>query len=281
MQLFVDSLTNVDFSYLDPERGLLGETWIANTQLDGALDAQGMICDFGTVKKTLRNWLDDELDHRLAVPSQSPNLTIREDGDEISLQWRYGSENAPKLLECTAPRQAIAIIDTDRITPESASRWCIEQLRPLLPNTIAQLQLSFELEAIEGAFYHYSHGLKKHGGNCQRIAHGHRSRIDIWRNDAPAADLEQQWAESFKDIYIGTHADIVSEDADSYTFSYSTSQGFFSLKMPRSSCYLIDTDTTVEWIASHIANQLKTQCPNDAIRVKAFEGLQKGAIASR
>jgi len=281
MQLFVDSLTNVDFSYLHPERGLLGETWIASTQLDGALDQQGMVCDFGVVKKTLRNWLDDELDHRLAVPLQSPNLSLQEEGNEITLTWRYGSTDNPKILECTAPREAIALIDTDIITPESTSRWCIEQLSKLLPDTIAQLHLSFALETIDSAFYHYSHGLKKHNGNCQRIAHGHRSRLHIWRNDLPAPELELQWASTLSDIYIGTQTDIINESDDSYTFSYSTSQGFFSLKMPQSSCYLLETDSTVEWIASHIADQLKTQLPNDAIRVKAFEGLQKGAIASR
>jgi len=281
MQLFVDSLTNVDFSYLHPERGLLGETWIASTQLDGALDQQGMVCDFGVVKKTLRNWLDDELDHRLAVPLQSPNLSLQEEGNEITLTWRYGSTDNPKILECTAPREAIALINTDTITPESTSRWCIEQLSKLLPDTIAQLHLSFALETIDSAFYHYSHGLKKHNGNCQRIAHGHRSRLHIWRNDLPAPELELQWASTLSDIYIGTQTDIINESDDSYTFSYSTSQGFFSLKMPQSSCYLLETDSTVEWIASHIADQLKTQLPNDAIRVKAFEGLQKGAIASR
>lgn len=281
MQLFVDSLTNVDFSYLHPERGLLGETWIASTQLDGALDQQGMVCDFGVVKKTLRNWLDDELDHRLAVPTRSPNLTLSEDGDNITLSWRYGTADAPKTLECTAPKQAVALIDTDVITAASASSWCIEQLSKLLPNTIAQLQLGFELERIDSDFYHYSHGLKKHDGNCQRIAHGHRSRIHIWKNDAVATDLEAQWAETFRDIYIGTQSDIVSENDTHITFSYSTSQGFFSLRMPRSCCYLLDTDSTVEWIATHIADQLKAQLPHDRIRVKAFEGLQKGAIASR
>ncbi len=279
MQLFVDSLTNVDFSYLHPERGLLGETWVASTLLGGALDQQGMVCDFGIVKKTLRNWLDDELDHRLAVPTRSPNLTLHDQGDQIKLSWRYGSGH--QVIHCTAPKQAIALIDCEEINRQSTSAWCIAELRKLLPDTIDQLNLDFVLESIDGAFYHYSHGLKKHAGNCQRIAHGHRSRIHIWRNDQPAHDLEEQWANTFRDIYIGTRSDITREDSNGKTFSYTTSQGFFELTMPNNSCYLIDTDSTVEWIATHIADQLKAQEPNTNIKVKAFEGLQKGAIIQR
>jgi 6-pyruvoyl-tetrahydropterin synthase len=173
MRLFVDNLTNVDFSYLHPQRGLLGETWLASTHLQGALDAQGMVCDFGVVKKTLRNWLDDELDHRLAVPALSPHLTLTEQGEQMVLQWR----GASGVIECESPRQAIALVNATEITPHSVSQWCIDQLKPLLPDTIDRLALDFAAETIDGASYHYSHGLKKNAGNCQRIAHGHRSRF--------------------------------------------------------------------------------------------------------
>lgn len=277
MHLFVDQLTNVDFSYLHPERGLLGETWLASTQLEGSLDAQGMVCDFGVVKKTLRNWLDDEIDHRLAVPLRSPNLTLTEDGDQLHLSWIFGSHT----LSCSAPRQAIALVDAVEITPESVSAWSKQQLRALLPDTLDSLSLEFKHESISGPYYHYSHGLKKHGGNCQRIAHGHRSQIRVWRNDQPAPELEALWAKTFADIYIGTREDIVSQADNQIRFAYRTSQGAFELSMPEACCYLLDTDTTVELIADHLATELKLQHPADTIRVKAYEGLGKGAIVIR
>ena len=275
MHLFVDNLTNVDFSYLDPERGLLGETWLAHIQLQGELDDQGMVCDFGTVKKTLRTWLDNELDHRLAIPLLSPNLTLVEDGDTLDIRWRFGDGEE---LHCRSPRQAIALVRAERLCEASVAQWCREQLQPLFTETIEQLVLDFTTETIDGSFYHYSHGLKKHDGNCQRIAHGHRSRIAIWQNDLRDPALEAQWADSWRDIYIGTREDLIDSEAQRYSFAYRTSQGEFFLSLPQRNCYLIDTDTTVELIARHIADQLKAAQPQSHFRVKAFEGIGKGAL---
>jgi 6-pyruvoyl-tetrahydropterin synthase len=281
MLLFVDNLTNVDFSFLDPQRGLLGETWLANVQLHGELDEQGMVCDFGTVKKLLRHWLDTELDHRLAVPAQSPNITITEIGDHLDIQWEFGDDG--EFLHTRSPKDAIALVEAEVLTPESVANWCIRRLKTLFPESVAQLELTFTCEAIDGAFYHYSHGLKKHGGNCQRIAHGHRSRIDIWANNQKCSVLEHQWAERWRDIYIGTREDIIAKPQFGglgyYHFAYTSAQGPFELTLPQRCCYLIDTDSTVEFLAYHIAQTTRAENPDTMIRVKAFEGINKGALA--
>jgi 6-pyruvoyl-tetrahydropterin synthase len=281
MLLFVDNLTNVDFSFLDAKRGLLGETYLANIGLQGELDEQGMVCDFGTVKKIVRHWLDTELDHRLAVPIHAPNISITDEGDFLSIRWQFG--DAGQFLHTRSPRDAIALVDAESLTPESVAKWCITQLKKLFPESVAQLELTFTREEITGANYHYSHGLKKHLGNCQRIAHGHRSRIDIWENGIKSPELEQLWAERWRDIYIGTRADIKAtpthNDQAYYHFAYVSQQGPFELTIPQACCYLIDTDSTVELIAQHFAQATKAERPQSVIRVKAFEGINKGAIA--
>src|SRR5690606_19565276 len=108
--------------------------------------------------------------------------------------------------------------------------------------SIASLELTFTCENIDGACYHYSHGLKKHGGNCQRIAHGHRSRIDIWSNGEKSAQLEALWAARWRDIYIGTHEDIIAQPSfngsNYYQFAYTSAQGEFELTLPQRCCYL-------------------------------------------
>ena len=276
MQLFVDQLINVDFSYLDPERGLLGETWNAGVIVNGELDHQGMICDFGIVKKTLRNWLDLEIDHRLLVPTLSDALIKLESTEEIvELEWRLTSG---EMIICRCPPTAIHFVEASSINPETVANSSVHLVSQKFEANV-KLELSFSPEQIDGAFYHYSHGLKKHQGNCQRIAHGHRSRINIWKNDQRSQALEQEWAERFKDIYLASREDICDDKEQTLGFSYQSLQGRFFLELPKQHCYLMDSDTTVEFIAEHIASELKKQHPADSITVKAYEGLNKGAIA--
>lgn len=280
MLLFVDHLTNVDFSFLDERRGLLGETWLANVQLKGDLDDQGMVCDFGIVKKRLRQWLDEELDHRLLVPIRSPNLTLTETGDTVEVRWQFGASE--EFIHTRSPRQALALVDAQELTRESVAQWCEQQLAQLFPETKG-LQISFTPESIDTAFYHYSHGLKKHDGNCQRIAHGHRSRITIWADDLRSHSLENEWANRWRDVYLGTREDLQesfqSDGNDYYRFAYRARQGDFELSLPQRCCEVIETDTTVEYLALYIAQQLRADYPHSNIRVQAFEGYRKGAIA--
>ena len=277
MQLFVEQLTNVDFSYLDPQRGLVGETWLASVALDGVLDEQGMVCDFGIVKKLMRNWLDDEVDHRLVVPLQSPNLTLHHNQDTIDLSWQFGDQT----LQMQAPREAVTLIDCELISAESVATFCRQQLIPLFPNQLDQLTLDFVCEEIKGECYHYSHGLKKHNGNCQRIAHGHRSRIEIYIDGQRHTPLEHTWSQTFSDIYLASEEDIQSQDENNYLFSYQAPQGFFQLSMPKACCHLLPTETTVEWIADYLAQQIKQDYPNQTVLVRAFEGINKGAAVAK
>jgi 6-pyruvoyl-tetrahydropterin synthase len=276
MRLFVDNLTNVDFSYLCPIRGLVGETWLAHIQLDGSLDHQGMVCDFGLVKKTLREWLDKTLDHCLLVPNRSNAIRSTRDSVNTLVELTLASN---ELIRVESPSQSITLLDAPTITPESVAEWCVKQLQNVFGSSVAQIHLSFSAETIETPYYHYSHGLKKHRGHCQRIAHGHRSKLLIWRNGRLCMESIQEWTERWRDIYIGTQEDCFREDDLYLGFTYRAQQGDFRLTLPKKSCYLINNDTTVELLAQHIATTLGRQYPNEEILVKAFEGIGKGAIA--
>ena len=275
MQLFVDFLTNVDFSYLDTERGVVGETWLASIHLDGPLDEQGMVCDFGEVKKRVRNWLDDEIDHKLVVPAGSAKLTRTKLANDTSIKLEL---NNGLQVSCTSPNEAFVFAEVDEITADKMSAWCEQQMRALFSEGVENIKVTFSTEKIETAYYHYSHGLKKHAGNCQRIAHGHRSKLEIWRNGELDNALIREWAERFEDIYIGTQEDLIEKSGDYYKFAYEAQQGSFKLTIPKANSYLIETDSTVELIAKHLGDALKSEYPKDQFTVKAYEGFSKGAI---
>ena len=144
------------------------------------------------------------------------------------------------------------------------------------------VEIGLREDVIEGAYYHYVHGLKKHLGNCQRIAHGHRSRIAILRDGQYDPALSATWAERWRDIYIGTREDLLEETelagVACYHFRYQAAQGQFDLTLPKRCCYLIDTESTVENLAQHIADVLKAEQPAAHFEVQAFEGVDKGAF---
>ena len=276
IRLFVDRLTVMDFSYLHTERGLLGESWLVDVELAGKLNYQGMVLDFSDVKKQIKQLIDEEFDHKLLVPSLSNDISIHCQNKQCELTFTFANN---QILHHQSPAIAVGQIDTKQITEQSVSKALTQRLKQTLPDNISDISIRLYSEPGLSHFYQYSHGLSKHEGNCQRIAHGHRSPIQIFLNNQRNPALEQLWSAKWHDIYIANKIDLKDESNGQYHFSYTSPQGNFSLSLPKSCCYLIDTDSTVENIAQHVADQLRQNYPNDSITVRAFEGVAKGAIA--
>lgn len=280
--LFVDNLTVIDFAYLDPSRGLVGESWIADVVLGGELDDQGMVFDFSNVKRTIKRIIDERVDHRLVIPRRYEGLCWDQDTpDTFTWTLTDGSH-----IMHRSPNEAIVWLSAERVAKAEVAALLERELTAVLPANVTSVAINLREDVIEGAYYHYVHGLKKHLGNCQRIAHGHRSPIRIDRNGHRDQQLESSWAKLWQDIYVGSEEDVarrhVDENGVGYiTFEYEANQGEFALTLPEARVYMMDTDTTVELIAAHIADQLKVESPSDTILVKAYEGVGKGAIASR
>lgn len=276
MHLFVENLTVIDCSYLDAERGIVGESWIVDLALGGLPDDQGMMMDFAHVKKRLKQVIDETIDHTLVIPGRLPGLELAANGASFTFTNATGHR-----IEHDSPADAVTVLDTDAVTPDSVRDFLLPHLRANVPGNVTDIRLELRMETIDGAYYHYSHGLKKHDGNCQRIAHGHRSKLHIWQDGTRSPALEQEWAERFRDIYIGTREDIsrqFSEGSTDYLeFAYTAQQGAFRLVLPASSCHLIETDSTVEYISDHLCRELAASHPGHAFRVRAYEGVGKGA----
>ncbi len=327
MQLFVEHLTTIDSAYLHPEHGLLGESWIVDVALEGALDAASMVMDFAHVKKRLKAAIDGSLDHVLIVPERAKNLSLfysphlptdphstpegeshslanlvggkaTEDpptelarksaqipappqggsktGDGVVIEWRFGKG---EMLVHYSPKSSVALLDSEIVTDAAMVAYLARVLAPVLPSTVSKLSLTLRHEVTDDSYYHYVHGLKTHDGHCQRIAHGHRSRIMIWKNGARERSLEASWAAEWKTAYLATRADIRAEKNGMLEMGYEASEGWFALSYPSHRCHILETDSTVEQIASHIATTLKARDPSASFRVRAYEGVQKGAVA--
>ncbi|MES9885086.1 MAG: 6-carboxytetrahydropterin synthase [Sedimenticola sp.] len=277
--LFVNKLTVIDFSLLHPDLGLLGESWQVDIELDGSLDHQGMVLDFSDVKRQVKAAIDSGYDHRLLVPSRHPGCQVTEQQHRCELLFTL---NSGERLRHSAPTEAITLIDSALIDEAAVTAAIISHLQAQLPDNVESIRLHLHSESVEGAWYRYSHGLKHHVGNCQRIAHGHRSRIAIYRDGQRNTLLEADWAKRWGNIYIGTRADLLEaferEGKRYYRFGYTANQGLFELELLQAHCYIVESDSTVENLAQHIADTLKQEHPTSQFKVLAFEGVDKGAI---
>ncbi|MCC5855099.1 MAG: 6-carboxytetrahydropterin synthase [Idiomarina sp.] len=289
MLLFVNDLTVMDFSYLCPERGMVGESWIVDIELDGSLNDQSMVLDFGRVKKQIKRIIDDSVDHKLLIPVENEISKATKDPDSEHYWVDFLRPKGSLHLYC--PADAFAFIDSATITMDSVNAYLRAVIKRELPNNVNGIRLTLREEAIQGFYYHYTHGLKKHDGNCQRIAHGHRSAIQVYIDGMRTPRWEQKWSKRWEDIYVGSEEDVVTQPdmhlseigskvvGDEHIFySYLAEQGRFELALPKVGNEVIPTDSTVECIAEYIAQQIKQEEPQVDVKVIAYEGVGKGAI---
>lgn len=63
-----------------------GHNGLAEITLESeALDHRGMVMDFGDVKREIKDWIDDRIDHQMLVRSDDPLLAWLEDQGEPHL----------------------------------------------------------------------------------------------------------------------------------------------------------------------------------------------------
>jgi 6-pyruvoyl-tetrahydropterin synthase len=275
--LFVEHLCVIDCASLHPSRGLLGESWIVDVELEGGLDEQGMVLDFGRVKPLIKSLIDETVDHKLLVPLRDPRLRYEEEGAEARLWYRYGDGE----LYHRSPRSALCLIDRAEISLPAVEAYVAELCAAEMPGNVSDVRITLREEDIPGPAYRYVHGLPKHDGHCQRIAHGHRSRIEVFREGSRCEASERWLAERWRDIYLGSRQDLVpaADGGACYHFRYRAPEGAFELIIGKDRCEVLETASTVEQIAQHAARLLAEREPGVRFRVRAYEGVRKGGIA--
>lgn len=274
MALFVNHLTHLDVSIWSPVHGLTGMSWRVNATLEGEIGADGMLLDFGEVKPWIKRVLDDGPDHTLLVPEQAEGVSVSGQSKTCLFE-----ATTPYPFQMEAPSQALTALPTPEVSEADILAHCEALLNARLPTSVTGVRLTLEAEHIEGAAFGYSHGLKRHLGNCQRIAHGHRSRLEIYQHGERVPALEQEWSDWVQHRYLIETEDIVEASPDDrVTCRYRATQGEFTLSLPKSATAILDTPTTIENIARWIAGQVAQQT-GEPTRVVVFEGISKGATA--
>lgn len=284
MILFVDDLTVVDFSYFCTQRGPVGESWIADLKLHGDLNDTSMVLDFGLVKKQIKRIIDSSVDHAFVVPSQAP-MSIKKSDDATVIDANFGDDNQYHFA-MRAPNESVCVIDAEKITIDVVEAYLKDLILGQLDDNIEDLEITLRPQKLDSFYYHYSHGLKKHDGNCQRIVHGHRSTLKIHLDGMNSVKLQKQWAQKWADIYLLTQEDAVpasalehiTADKNDVCSRYFAAQGLFELALSQERVDILPCDTTVECIAQYMADEIKASHPEQQVTVKAYEGVGKGAI---
>ena len=77
------------------------------------LDSRGMLVDFGEIKRSLRSWIDGELDHRMILCEQDPALPmLRELNEPVHvIPVNPTAENIAKLIHDYAWSQGFPVVE--------------------------------------------------------------------------------------------------------------------------------------------------------------------------
>lgn len=282
VHLFVRELTVLDYAYFDPSCGPVGGSLDVDVTFVGDLDEEGVVFDFSHAKKAVKRVIDDLCDHRLVVPKAIVKPTP--DG-RLEVQAPYGVDSN-FVYRC--PEVGLCVLETEVVDLESMRDYLEMEVMKVMPENVDLVQLNFREEALGSApQYRYTHGLKQHYGNCQRLLHGHRNRVDVLLDGQGSIANEEKIAQMWENIHLAFPENIQSNDIrigerqhhlDVVSIAYASGQGLFELQMPGRDVYVMPAETTVENIARHLRDCVRAwETEASRVEVFAYEGIRKGA----
>ena len=131
-----------------PKCGRLhGHTYTVNLKIEGKVNENGMVLDFGVVKGALRSVLD-ELDHKIIIPDRSSAFKMDRNSDTGSVKIEVGDKFY------IFPEEDIFLMNIPAPTAEYMSQWIldrfIESLKPE-PN-VSEISLGLDEGWGQGAW---------------------------------------------------------------------------------------------------------------------------------
>ena len=207
-----------------------------------------------------------------------------------------------EVLTYEAPEQAICEIPFGHVSKETLIAYLEEIVLEEMPETVTAVRIELQSESLEREqpAFHYTHGLKDHFGNCQRLFHGHRNTVDVQVNGVKRLDFEQKIAyELFNgNVHFCYWKNVVNKEEiqkasgealpvgrynelPSVSIEYAASQGVFKGTLPGRAVYFLEEETTVENLSIHFAKLVKSWVgEHDVVEVRAYEGIAKGSLTT-
>jgi len=103
---------------------LHGHNYQMSVRVEAALGPDGYVLDFGLVKR-LAKALCEELDERVVLPERSDCLTVREEGEVVSVTTETGDHFA-------FPRGDVRLLPIAHSSAEELAAYLLERLRAAL-----------------------------------------------------------------------------------------------------------------------------------------------------
>ncbi len=294
--LFYRNVTALDFAYVVADLRVIGNSLYVDVEFAGDEDADGVLYDFSSAKHHVKKLIDKHIDHKFIVPDKMVTK-LENEMIEVFVGGVYYK----------APREAFCLIDTSMklsISYDDIEKHATEIISKELPLNVKSIKIHLREEEGSGPFFCYTHGLKNHYGNCQRLLHGHRNQFEIWTSGIRRSDLEHRFVKSFfgGDVHFVFWDNVVNKKEISSlcdnevpigrvsiggktVLTYISSQGTFYLEIPTAQCYFVKTETTIENLSrsfvDHCVKEFKLigDLSSGDIEVRAYEGIGKGSCA--
>ncbi len=291
--LFVRDVGKIDCAMFDPSFGIIGQSWYVDVWLTGSLDENGFVFDFSPLKALIRHTLATTLDHALIIPvgSQCVQYSDLDQGERWTLKSKARGDQFESRWDYISAKGSVFPIHTIALKTANIEQEFARIIRHRLPPSVHQLVVKLREEAIAPteASYRYTHGITGHNGLCQRLFHGHRSRIEVFVGEERRPDLEHYVVREVfaTNVHIATLSQIKSGQgkvgfrgttADPITLAYTGSLGSFEATLPSNRVFFVEGETSVEALAREVALLIKREeQTSEKIRVVCYEGIDKGA----
>jgi 6-pyruvoyl-tetrahydropterin synthase len=293
--LFVKDVDRLDCAVFDPSLGVVGQSWYVDIEVTGQLDENGFVYDFSHLKKLVKLVLKQSLDHALLIPIQSTHVRYQEsESGEIwylKAKGRLTGANSEWVYAC--PKGAVYPIRSVKVTESLIEAECTRLIRHRLNSGIQKVAVKFRPEIGEAtdSFFRYTHGISGHQGLCQRLFHGHRSRVEVFVGGERRRDIEQYIAHDLFNsiVHIASKTQLVDApkhyvlsgpEDETINLAFEGTLGSYEASIPKNRIYWVEDHTSIECIsqalAAHIAERLNHSCE---VKVFCFEGIDKGAFA--